>query len=181
MGSFPVKITGWRRISHKRLDFTAAALYDKFPGSTWIGCGFARRWKRRVACLHSFTFHDSSSCQLIQEPSWPISVTGKKPKYSNQIKEQKGNHHKINVLLCNIGDYFFYFGFWISSFIRSAVLQVSVFPSLLHLSHTEKNALVHSQNRYKKWLVIVIVNRNSDAYLPHQVRLKSNPKTFSVT
>lgn len=51
------KITRWRRIGHKRLDFTAAALYDKFPGSAWIGCRFARRWKGPVACFGSFAFH----------------------------------------------------------------------------------------------------------------------------
>lgn len=51
------KITRWRRIGNKRLDFTAAALYDKFPGSAWIGCRFARRWKGPVACFGSFAFH----------------------------------------------------------------------------------------------------------------------------
>lgn len=62
MEPFPVqkekkKNSWWRRIGHKRLDFTAAALYDKFPGSAWMGCRFARRWKVPVACFGSFAFH----------------------------------------------------------------------------------------------------------------------------
>lgn len=54
--SFQSKSLGWRKITNKRLTFTASALCDKLPKCMWTSCRFARLWKALVTCFQSFTF-----------------------------------------------------------------------------------------------------------------------------
>lgn len=86
MCSFPVKITRWRRISHKRLDFTAAALYDKFPGSAWIGCRAAKPLSHAFIVSH-FTFKTWMSVNSTTFPAHNCHWA--ENQIFNQIKEQK--------------------------------------------------------------------------------------------
>lgn len=118
MGYFPVKITGWRRISHKRLGFTAAALYDKFPGSA--GLPGAEKPLSHAFIVSHFTFKTYMSVNLtaftVHICHWAETQIF--------IKEQKKWYTVRWMCSCTISVMdFFYFVFMIRSFNLSTMYK----------------------------------------------------------